>query len=163
MNGQSQRQFTGWHMLGVMVAFFGTVIAVNLTMAVFAATSWTGLITKDSYLAGQAHNAELENARRQAALGLSGTLAIDPSAVEFRFVDRAGQPVIADDVAVKLGRPATDADDRVIALDYVGAGLYRSATTLAPGQWQADLTATLTDGVRWRRIWRLHLSEDADR
>ncbi|TGV41583.1 cytochrome oxidase, partial [bacterium M00.F.Ca.ET.168.01.1.1] len=41
---QKPREFTGRHMLVIILAFFGVVIAVNLTMATLASTSWTGLV-----------------------------------------------------------------------------------------------------------------------
>jgi nitrogen fixation protein FixH len=46
MSGTSQKEFTGRHMLLIMIAFFGVIIAVNITMAVVARQSWTGLVAK---------------------------------------------------------------------------------------------------------------------
>lgn len=157
------RQFTGWHMVAVMVAFFGIIIGVNVTMAVFAATSWTGLITKDSYLAGQSYNEEMEKARRQDALGLVGALTLSASQVEFEFRDADGNPVIAESIEVSLGRPADNAEDHRVALAYEGAGVYRAADTLGAGQWQAELKATLADGTNWRKLWRLHVKADGEK
>lgn len=152
---QEKREFTGWHMLGVLVAFFGTVIAVNLTLAFFAVHTWTGLVVNDSYLAGQSFNEDAEKARKQDALGLSGDLVARPAGLEFHFADAAGQPIIVDKVTVKIGRPAVDRQDRVIELHRVGGGHYRADTELAPGVWLADLTAKLDDGSEWLRHWRL--------
>ena len=56
------RRFTGGHMLALVCGFFGVVIAVNLTMALFATGSWTGLVVKNSYVASQHFNEELMNA-----------------------------------------------------------------------------------------------------
>ena len=42
-------EFTGWHMVGVMCLFFGTIISVNLYLAYQANHSWTGLVVKNSY------------------------------------------------------------------------------------------------------------------
>ncbi|QND69666.1 hypothetical protein HB777_39635 (plasmid) [Mesorhizobium loti] len=38
-------------MPALILAFFTTIIIVNLTMAVFASRSWTGFVVKDSYAA----------------------------------------------------------------------------------------------------------------
>ena len=62
--------FTGRHMLLVMVAFFGVTITVNLVLAFFATSSWTGLIVKNSYVASQEYNEKLAEARAQDALGV---------------------------------------------------------------------------------------------
>ena len=127
------RQFTGWHMLAVMVLFFGTVIGVNLTLAFYANSSWTGLVVKNSYVAGQTYNEELQKAREQAALGYQATLTANDSALEFTFLDKDGSPILADRIEVSLGRPADDVDDHVVVLEYAGAGRY-AAPGLKPGR-----------------------------
>jgi nitrogen fixation protein FixH len=55
--------FTGWHMLGIMVAFFGVIIAVNLTMAYNAIHSWSGLVVQNTYVASQEFNDKAETAK----------------------------------------------------------------------------------------------------
>ena len=49
-------EFTGRHMLAIMLAFFGVIIAVNLVMATLASKSWTGLVVKNTYVASQQFN-----------------------------------------------------------------------------------------------------------
>ncbi|RWK14298.1 FixH family protein, partial [Mesorhizobium sp.] len=55
-NAEKPRVFTGRHMLAIILAFFGVVIAVNLTMATLANTSWTGLVVENTYVASQQFN-----------------------------------------------------------------------------------------------------------
>ena len=62
------REFTGWHMAGVMFLFFGTIISVNLVMAYFATSSWSGLVVKNSYVESQRFNGV--TAERQAMLDM---------------------------------------------------------------------------------------------
>ena len=50
---QAPREFTGKHMLLLAVGFFGVIISVNVLMAVLSATSWTGLVVQNSYVASQ--------------------------------------------------------------------------------------------------------------
>ena len=52
-NPTPEREFTGWHMAITMIAFFGVIISVNLTMAILASSTWTGLIVKNGYVASQ--------------------------------------------------------------------------------------------------------------
>ncbi|NJR13875.1 MAG: hypothetical protein HC779_06455, partial [Phyllobacteriaceae bacterium] len=59
----------GYHMLAIFVAFFGVIVAVNLTMARFAVTHWTGLVVKNSYVASQNYNGWLRQAAASKALG----------------------------------------------------------------------------------------------
>ncbi|MEZ5871218.1 MAG: FixH family protein [Nitratireductor sp.] len=154
----SPRRFTGWHMLAVMFLFFGTVIGVNVTMAVLASTSWTGLVVKNSYVAGQTFNEENEIARKQAALGYKGRINFETGMLVFRLDDRDGKPIFLDNVKVKIGRPAFEGKDRTITLDHAGRGIYRAGITLEPGIWSAQLDATLPDGSNWRMVDRLRVA-----
>ncbi|TIU14500.1 MAG: cytochrome oxidase, partial [Mesorhizobium sp.] len=80
-NARRPREFTGRHMLATILAFFGVVIAVNLTMATFASTSWTGLVVENTYVASQQFNRKAEEGRAQAALGWTGKLTISSGEV----------------------------------------------------------------------------------
>lgn len=128
-------QFTGWHMFFIMLAFFGVIITVNLTMAVLAGRSWTGLVVKNSYVASQQFNAELIEARRQAARGWQAKLVHDATGLSFELMDRTGQPVVLDDLIASVGRPAAEAFDQRVAMRPVGEGRYRGEVALGPGVW----------------------------
>ncbi|HET9398451.1 MAG TPA: FixH family protein [Sphingomicrobium sp.] len=65
MNGS----FSGRHMTAILVAFFGVVIAVNFTMALFATRTFGGVVVENSYVASQKYNGWLDAARRQEQLG----------------------------------------------------------------------------------------------
>lgn len=65
MNGS----FSGRHMTAILLAFFGVVIAVNVTMALFATRTFGGVVVENSYVASQKYNGWLEAARRQEQLG----------------------------------------------------------------------------------------------
>ena len=62
------RRFTGWHFTAIITAFFGVVVAVNLTMAVFATRTFGGVVVENSYVASQKYNDWLEAAKRQQKL-----------------------------------------------------------------------------------------------
>src|SRR6185437_10845881 len=85
------RQFTGWHMLAVMVLFFGTIITVNIVMAVFANTSWTGLVVQNTYVASQEFNRKAAEGRAQAARGWKTRLELQPGLVRFALADEAAR------------------------------------------------------------------------
>ena len=55
--------FTGWHMLTIMLLFFGTIISVNVTMAWNAVTSWSGLVVQNTYVASQSLTARRKRPR----------------------------------------------------------------------------------------------------
>ena len=60
------------------VGMFGVIILVNLTMALFALDSWTGLSANDPYKRGLVHNRTQEAIRNQDKLGWQVGLAQTP-------------------------------------------------------------------------------------
>jgi nitrogen fixation protein FixH len=74
---EKSKTFTGWHMLAIMVAFFGVVISVNMLMAYYANTSWSGILAKNTYVASQDFNAKAEEARGWAVRGFKGDFSVN--------------------------------------------------------------------------------------
>lgn len=155
------RAFTGRHMLAAMAAFFGAIIAVNLTMAVFAMTSWTGLVVKNAYVASQEFNAHASAAREQAALGWRGELAYEKGSLRYRLTSANGAVVAATGVEVALGRPAYEAEDITIRLLPTGDGGFGGEIALADGQWIARLSAEAGLSRPWLDIRRIHVRDGA--
>ncbi len=154
------RQFTGRHMLLLMLAFFGVIIIVNLTMATVASRSWTGLVVKNSYVASQAFNRELEQAKLQAARGWTGAISYRDGAVVLSLTDKAGQPVILDSSVVEIGRPAYEQADHRVAMVHQGNGIYHAKGSLQPGIWQISVRGTSSQGD-YRLDSRLIIKADA--
>jgi len=142
---QSQREFTGRHMLAIMLAFFGVIVAVNLTMAWFAGNSWTGLVVKNSYVASQQYNDKLRAAEVQRQRGWQTRLSYQDGSFSFRLADRAGDPVVLDGLAMSVGRPATEVQDHRVALQKKAAGHYTAQLRLAPGLWGVVITGARGD------------------
>ncbi len=143
---QSGARFTGWHMLMIMVAFFGTVITVNGYMAYEASTSWTGLIVKNGYVASQDYNHQLAEAQAQAARGWHGDIGFADGVVAFTLTDRDGNPVKLTGVSATVGRPAFDKDDHTLSLAYAGNARYEAADALAQGPWAITVTGQSSEG-----------------
>ena len=70
------RRFTGRHMLVLMLAFFGTVVAVNLLMAMLATRTFGGTVVDNSYVASQSFNSWLEQGRAQRRLGWTAAVEL---------------------------------------------------------------------------------------
>ena len=164
MNGSnskgSQWEFTGWHMLFIMLAFFGVIITVNVTMAVLAGRSWTGLVVKNSYVASQHFNEDLAEARRQAARGWTSKLLYGEQHFAFTLKGRNGQPVVLGDLKVSVGRPASEAQDQTVALWHVGEGRYRGDVALEPGIWMVRITGGTGENA-YRRDSRIEVPRRA--
>ncbi|QRM55766.1 FixH family protein [Sinorhizobium sp. BG8] len=137
--------FTGWHMLAVMVLFFGTIISVNLVMAWNAISSWSGLVVQNTYVASQQFNAKVAEANALAASGKRGELIIWGETVTYRLFDGTGRPLAADSVTAIFKRPVDEREDFSLDLSVRDPGVFEAARRLAPGQWIADIVS-MKDG-----------------
>ncbi|MGI9356451.1 MAG: FixH family protein [Rhizobiaceae bacterium] len=158
-NSSTSFRFTGWHMMACMLAFFGTIIAVNLTMAMLASGSWTGLVVKNSYVASQKFNDRLSEARLQTESGLRSKIVHSNSSVTFTIADRSGTVLKPETALVWIGRPAFEQQDRTLQADCGRDGLCTIATDLAPGPWALRIEAMLQDQT-YRRDARLFVGAD---
>ncbi len=137
------KQFTGWHMLAIMIAFFGTIIAVNLTMAVYANTSWTGLVVQNTYVASQEFNEKVAEFRAQEALGWKGSLTISGDGIRYTLVDASGSPVAAEGVTVAFRRPAYEAEDWQATLERAPDGAFVAQAPVRDGIWVINTEAKI--------------------
>lgn len=140
-------ELTGKRVAAIFVLFFGTVIAVNVCMAMFASGTFGGTVVDNSYVASQHFNDWLGEAREGEALGwdvahergggmLLLTAATDGDALSgLTIVGTARRPV------------GTDMGHDLFFTEMPGG---RYAAELAPGRWQVRLT--LADGTHERRI-----------
>lgn len=155
------RQFTGWHMLAIMVAFFGVIIAVNLLMATFANTSWTGLVVQNTYVASQQFNERVAASRAQAALGWKGTLTIVDGEIRYSLVDASGTPVRAENVVASFRRPAYEAEDWKVTLARKADGTYSAKAAVRDGIWIVNTEARMTVGVPYQEARRIVVADGA--
>lgn len=132
--------FTGWHMLGVMVLFFGTIITVNLIMAWNASHSWSGLVVQNTYVASQQFNGKVAEAKALAASGIEGTLTIEGGRIAYRVLDAKGAPVVADEVTATFKRPVDERADFTLALSPAGEGFFIAERAVTGGQWVVDIS-----------------------
>ena len=113
---KSPREFTGRHMLVIMLAFFGTIVGVNIFMATMATTSWTGLVVKNTYVASQEFNEKLAASRAQAKLNWHVGLIYRDGQLIFDLADDQSQPIKMQSVEIALTRPIGIAQDRTLTL-----------------------------------------------
>ena len=154
------KEFTGKHMLATMVAFFGVIITVNLIMARFAVTTWSGLVVPNTYVASQEFNGRAAQSRAIAALGYQIDLDTDADGMSIVFTDSNGAAALADSIFVQLRRPVGTDQDRKMVLMRGSDGIYRAAGALAEGEWIATVTATRDNETIYKRGHRFHVSAD---
>lgn len=135
-----ERRFTGRHMLVIMLAFFGVIIAVNVVMMTFALRSWTGLVVPNTYVASQQFNQRSQEGRAQAALGWRGELAIREGRISYALVSAGQAPVPLDGVTATLRRPVGE-EVLTVELEPAGAGVFEAALAPADGLWIVEIEA----------------------
>jgi nitrogen fixation protein FixH len=153
-------EFTGWHMLAVTLLFFGTIIAVNVTLAVYASRSWTGLVVRNSYVASQQFNEVTAEKRREAQLGFTADFTASRDQLRLAVTGPQGRAVTGATATVRLGRPSHEGEDRDFALIEIGNGIYEANTDLALGVWSGEARLVTALGDVWTQPLRIWIRED---
>jgi nitrogen fixation protein FixH len=118
----------------IIVAFFGVVVAVNITMARLASATFGGTVVDNSYVASQHFNGWLAQARAQDRLGWATPIGLDAQ----RHV-RIGVPGAGFTAIGTAHHPLGRAADVPLRFISTGKGLMRSTTPLPAGRWQIRL------------------------
>lgn len=155
------RGFTGWHMLSIMMAFFGTIISVNVLMAYYASSSWSGMLAKNTYVASQDFNIQAAEAREWARQGFRGEVKVDRSVIRYRL--EGPQDVISDvkTVIAVFHRPVGDAQDFRVDLQRSADGSYSAVHRATSGPWVIDLEAKSHDRTVFHQAERIVIEEHA--
>ena len=151
MNTATGFRVRGWHVLAMMLAFFGFIIAVNVTFAVVAVRSFPGEDVRRSYLQGVQYNDTLEQRREQAELGWQASADFASVAtganLEVVLSDRDGAPIDGATITGEIQWPTTDAFDRATTFEARGDGRYVSQLgELQPGRWRLRAHAARDTG-----------------
>ncbi|WP_342070059.1 FixH family protein [Yoonia algicola] len=141
------REFTGWHMLGLMVGGFGIIIAVNLTLAWNAIATFPGLETRNSYVISQSFQADRA---AQNALRWNASATVEDNVLTVAILDQTGAPVQTEVVRVVLGRATHTGQDSAPELTWNGAAL-TAPVDLEAGYWNLRLELIAPDGTPFRR------------
>lgn len=147
--------FTGWHMLGIMLAFFGVIIAVNLVMAYNAVNSWSGLVVPNTYVASQEFNAKAATGKEQAALQWQAKPSYENGVFTYRLNDRDGNAVAATGATAEFKRPVGDAHDTVVELAVIDQGVLRAPVELGEGSWIMEVNTDAGLDNPYRHVLRI--------
>lgn len=147
--------FTGWHMLGIMVGFFGVIIAVNLTMAYNAIHSWSGLVVQNTYVASQEFNDKAQTGKEQAALNWQSKPAYENGIFTWRLADHEGKAVAMTGGTVEFKRPVGDVNDTKVTLSVREPGMLTAPLELGEGAWIMEVNADAGLEDPYRHIIRV--------
>ena len=148
---------TGWHMLAVVLAFFGVTIGVNLVMAFAATSTFPGLVVENSYVSSQNYNELLMAAREQDAAGWRHELSAEGGILHFRLATSAGTPAAGLSIAAHAGRPSTSREDRDLTFVLVTRG-YQATELLPAGLWEVDVEARRGTELVFRRTQKIFVA-----
>ncbi|KRQ05474.1 FixH family protein [Bradyrhizobium sp. DASA03076] len=135
------RPLTGTKVFLILVAFFGVVIGVNVTMMKLAIATLPGTDVDSPYAAGLAYDREISAAQDQASRKWQVNAHIERRAdgnavLQVEARDASGQPLTGLKFAGRLERPTDKRADLAVGLAEAGIGIYRgNAASVAPGQW----------------------------
>lgn len=148
------RPLTGRVVLACLVAFFGTVIGVNMLMMKFAIDTLPGTEVDSAYRASLAYQDEIaaagEQSRRRWKVDAHVERSADGAAtVRLDARDANGTPLSGLKFSGRLERPTDKRVDRALELAESGIGTYRgSAADVLPGQWDLVIEGEGRGGAR---------------
>ncbi|WP_375255435.1 FixH family protein [Yoonia sp.] len=146
-----RREFTGWHMLGLMVGGFGIIIGVNLILAWNAVATFPGLEARNSYEVSQTFQAD-----RAAQLALRWDVSADITGgvLTVTILDDGGNPVEAEVTQAILGQATNVRMDSTPTFTWTGSN-YTAPVTMTKGYWNLRLELIAPDGTKFRRRFPL--------
>lgn len=150
----THKPLTGWHVLAMLVAFFGVIIGVNLTMAWFANTTWSGLVVANGYVASQSYDKDLARARAQEALGWKVGFSFGEDRLRLTFEDKDGRKIDSLAITGELERTVTDKEDQKLTFSPMGSGVYSAPATLSAGVWEVVVVAEGNGASGYRKAFR---------
>lgn len=139
------QRFTGWHMAGILVAFFAVIIAVNMTMARYAVSTFGGVTVENSYVASQHFNRWLDEAAVEQSLGWSAQVE---RLEDGRIALALAGPASGADVTAIARHPLGTQPDQLLHFAQEG-GRYLSREKLPVDRWTLRLSIS-DQGRRWR-------------
>lgn len=137
----TSRPLTGRTVLLYLLAFFGTVIGVNLLMMKLAIDTLPGTEVDSAYRASLAYKNEISAAQDQNRRNWRVDARVErhtdgAAMVRLDARDANGTPLSGLKFSGRLERPTDKRSDKAIELAESGIGTYRgSAPDVLPGQW----------------------------
>lgn len=149
------RELTGRHAFLIFASFFAVIIVVNIALAVSAVRTFPGIEVRNGYVASQSFE---ERRSAQQALGWRMSAEAAAGRLYLTLTDVAGNPVVPDDLSVRVGRPTSRADDVTPRMAF-SAGRHSATLDVAPGRWTIWVTATAPDGTAFAQRLPLTVRE----
>ena len=151
----------GWHVLLILIGFFGSVIAANVAFMTAAVRSFPGEETRNPFEQGVKYNEKLAAKAEQEQLGWSAeitdvALAGGAATIVVRVKDNHGGNILGLTMDGAMRRPTFDGEDRTVSWRRLENGDFvATAIDVAPGLWELAATAEGVNGERFSLTSRL--------
>jgi len=159
VTAKAKKELKGRHVLMMLLAFFGVMLAVNIYFTVMAVKSFRGEDVPRSYRQGLEYNQTLESRAAQKAIGWTVRANLAQSSYGDRIIldvrDKDGRSIPNLAIKAVLRHPADTALD--IPLDFESDGIHYSVNIATiKGKWLLVATArTETQQLKFEHeLWR---------
>ncbi len=130
----------GWHVLVMILMFFGVTIGVNATFITLALRTFPGEDVPHSYVQGINFNDTLERRQAQAELGWTARFNAVEGALLLEVIEPGGAPVSGLTLSGSMVHPDT-MQECPLSFARDRAGLYRAALTCeTDGRWRVRVS-----------------------
>lgn len=156
------RRLTGSKVLIWLLAFFGTIAAMNGVLVHYAVSTFGGVEVDKGYATGLRYQESIDAAVEQKARGWQVTTELtrhdgDLTEFQLRPVDAQGRALPALEVGATLRHPADRRLDQTLVFVETAPGLYVADAAVAPGLRQLELELRQDDRTLFRSENRLVL------
>jgi len=130
----------GWHVLVMILIFFGITIGVNTLFITLALRSHPGEDVPRSYMQGLEYNDTLERRRIQAELGWTARFNLVNDELVLEVLDAESAPVTALVLSGLMTHPTDTTHDCPLVFDEAESGQYRAPVTCGfAGDWRVKV------------------------
>ena len=145
-------QLTGWHVLFMLLAFFGVIFAVNGLFIYYSQVTWTGLMPGNGYEASRKYNREAAKARAILAKGWQTRVLVPKDGrIVIELKNKDGEPVTGLTARGRALRAIGVKGDRDLVFAERGIGRYvLNGEGLGPGAWRIDVKFIRGGELQWR-------------
>ncbi|MCV6595074.1 MAG: FixH family protein [Silicimonas sp.] len=141
------KPLTGRKVAMIFVACFGVIIAVNLTLAYNAVSTFPGLEVKSSYVEGVGFD---ERRDAQMALGWDVSAQVAGEGLTLTIL-KGGVPVEAEIQSAVFGRATSVAEDQFPVFRFDGEAYVARLEAPGDGNWNLRLVAKAEDGTMFKQ------------
>lgn len=140
----------GWKLvLGIVVSFYGVIVAVNVIMAYSAVGTFPGLEVENGYIASQEFDADRT---AQLALGWDVNASLEDGDVRVDIVGANGSAAEVASIEGMIGRTTERGFDQDLVFSTNSTGAHVAPIEpLGVGKWELRLAAVAADGTPFRQ------------